>query len=202
MARPRVSARVVDKDVPRGSETARLKDVTHELIIRSRTRADLVRLCDVLAAQQPVSRYPLRWPLPFPVEQFIARSSEKEAWVAEIRRRPIGHVAIQTVVEEGDAIAGCWSEAAGTSTDGLACVSVLFVDRDLQGRGIGGALLDNAVGWARERDLVPVLDVVQRPGAPEMYRHRGWRQVGEARPAWLPDDEPPLLLMMLPPPAA
>ena len=30
-----------------------------------------------------------------------------------------------------------------------------------------------------------------------VYRHRGWRVVGETRPAWLPADEDPLLLMQL-----
>jgi hypothetical protein len=47
--------------------------------------------------------------------------------------------------------------------------------------------------------VFPVLDVVQRAGgAVDVYRHRGWRDVGEARPAWLPDGEPPVLLMILP----
>lgn len=174
--------------------------VRYRLIVRARTEADVPALCEVLAAQQPGSRYPLCGPLPFPVEEFIARDSEEQAWAAEVDERAVGHVAIVGIVERDDGIARCGIEAAGTGIDGLACVSVLFVGRDLQGHGIGGVLLDTAVAWARERGRVPVLDVVQRDGAAvDVYRHRGWREVGQARPAWLPDTEPPVLLMILPP---
>jgi hypothetical protein len=37
----------------------------------------------LLGEQQPVTAYPLRWPLPFPVEQFLVRETEEDAWVAE-----------------------------------------------------------------------------------------------------------------------
>lgn len=169
------------------------------LIVRARSDTDIPTLCAVLAAQQQDSGYPLRWPLPFPVEEFVARDSEEQAWVAEVDGRPVGHVAIVGIVERNDGIARCWTEAAGVGIDELACVSVLFVDRDVQGQGIGGVLLATAVAWARGRGRVPVLDVVQRDGvAAEVYRHSGWQEVGQARPAWLRDAEPPVLLMMLP----
>lgn len=139
------------------------------------------------------------WPLPFPVEQFVARQIEQRAWVAELDRQIVGHISIVTVEERDDGLARCWSEATGVGVRDLACVAAFFVDRDQQRRGIGGVLLGTAVAWVRARGLVPVLDVVQRAGgAVDLYRHRGWRDVGEARPAWLPDDEPPVLLMVLP----
>ena len=47
--------------------------------IRRRRHEDLPALVEVLAAQQPTSRYPMRWPLPFPIEQFVVRDGELAA---------------------------------------------------------------------------------------------------------------------------
>lgn len=163
------------------------------MIIRPRRPDDLPALADALAQQQPFSRYPFRWPLPFPVEDFLARPNEEQAWVAEVDGRPVGHVMVgRPRPEEADAFA----HLAGTSD--LGCVSVLFVAREEQGTGIGGALLDRAVDWVHEQGRLPVLDVVQSHGtALAVYRHRGWTVVGDLRPPWLPDHEEPLLLMAL-----
>jgi GNAT superfamily N-acetyltransferase len=162
--------------------------------VRPRTSDDLPELVAVLAAQQPVSRYPLRWPLPFPVEDFLVREGQEAAWVAEHEGRVVGHVAVgrPRPAEEAGFV-----EAAGTRD--LACVAVLFVDVTRRGLGIGGRLLDTAVAWAVERDLLPALDVVPSHGpAVAFYRARGWRQVGTLHPDWLPDPREPLLVMTLP----
>ncbi len=44
---------------------------TSRVVVRPRRPEDVVRLKDVLAEQQPASRYPFRDPLPFPVERFL-----------------------------------------------------------------------------------------------------------------------------------
>jgi len=163
--------------------------------IRPRRPADLPALVDALQAQQPASRYPLRWPLPFPVEQFLVRQNEEAGWVALVDGRVVGHVSIGRV--EGERT-DPFVAATGRPSSDLAIVSVLFVAPDEQGSGLGGTLLDTAVAWARARGRLPVLDVVQSHGtAVEVYRHRGWRVIGDLRPAWLPDTEEPLLLMRL-----
>ena len=100
----------------------------------------------VLAEQQPTSRYPFRWPLPFPVEQFIVREAEKASWVAEIDDRPVGHVSVGR--PRGDLAESEFLRITGR-TD-VATVSVLFVATSTQGSGVGGRLLDTAVAWARE----------------------------------------------------
>lgn len=163
--------------------------------IRLREAADLPRLVEILAAQQPASRYPFRWPLPFPVEQFVVRGHEEAGWVALVEGRVAGHVSVGRV--EGE-LAGAFVFGAGLPAERLALVSVLFVSPDEQGTGVGGRLLDTAVAWARDSDRLPVLDVVPSHGtALAVYRHRGWQEMGAARPAWLPDDEESLLLMQL-----
>ena len=169
-------------------------------LVRPRTADDLPALIEILAAQQPQSDYPFRWPLPYPAERFIARTGEQRAWVALHRGRPVGHVSVQSVLD--DDLGRIWARESGAALADLACVSVLFVDPRQRGRGIGAALLDTAVDWAHRHGRVPVLDVVQKHDrALRMYRARGWRVVGQARPPWLPEAEPPVLLMaLLPPP--
>ena len=169
---------------------------TPEVRIRPRQPRDLARLAELLASQQSASRYPFRWPLPFPVEQFLVRANELAGWVALRGGRLAGHVSVCRV--EGD-LAQAFADGTGRPVERLALVSVLFVAPEAQGTGVGGRLLDTAVAFAREDGRMPVLDVVPSHGtALAVYRHRGWQVVGHARPDWLPDDEEPLLLMQLP----
>jgi GNAT superfamily N-acetyltransferase len=173
------------------------------VVLRDRTEADLPSLAEVLVAQREGTRYPWMWPLPVPIDDFIVRGGEERAWVAEVDGRPVGHVAVAHVTDHGDGIAGGWMAATGRGPDELGEVGVLFVDEDLRGRGIGSALVDEAVAWVRASGRLPVLDVVQHHGdAARLYRRKGWQEVGEVRPAWLlTEADPPLLLMVLPPEA-
>jgi hypothetical protein len=70
---------------------------TPDVAIRGRRPEDLPRLVEILAAQQPASRYPFRWPLPFPVEEFVVRSHEEAGWVALVDGRLVGHVSVGRV---------------------------------------------------------------------------------------------------------
>ncbi len=168
--------------------------------IRDRTPADLPALAQVLAAQQPHSHYPMRWPLPYPVEDFIARPDEVRAWTATLDGRPVGHVATARV--GSDAAADPWAAALRQPVERLRALSVLFVDHEVTGSGVGRLLHDTAVAAIRAEGCRPVLDVVAgHSPAVEVYEHLGWRTVGRARPAWLPEGAPPVLLMELPPAA-
>ncbi len=164
--------------------------------IRPRRDVDVPVLANLLTEQQPVSRYPYRWPLPFPVEAFLVRDHEQAAWVAELNGTVAGHVMVGSVEselssEEFRGRIGCAEPAV---------VSVMFVDGAVRGRGVGGLLLDTAVAWARERGRVPVLDVVPVPdSALGFYRHRGWVEIGRRWVAWLPADHPHVLSLALPP---
>ncbi len=165
--------------------------------IRARRPADVPGLVALLAEQQPTSRYPLRWPLPFPVEQFLVRSTEEAAWVAEVDGVLAGHVAVTLPTGE-------LAEAFARAHPGreVAEVSVLFTGLAARGSGVGGRLLDTAVAAIRDGGRTPALDVL--PGhsvAVQVYRHRGWVEVARARPAWLPPDQPDVLLLVLPDPA-
>ncbi|WKN49432.1 GNAT family N-acetyltransferase [Nocardioides sp. Arc9.136] len=163
---------------------------TAGVVVRPRRPDDVPVLVEVLAEQQPGSRYPMRWPLPFPVERFLVRGTEEAAWVAELDGRVVGHVAVCSVPDP---------EVFGVPGD-LVSVAVLFVGLAVRGTGTGGLLLDTAVAWAHEHERLPVLDVVPRHSrAIAVYRHRGWVEVGRVRPDWLPADEDDVVLMTLPP---
>lgn len=170
--------------------------VRDRVVIRRREPRDIPALCTALVLQQPASHYPMRWPLPFPVEQFLVRSSEEVAWVAELDGVAVGHVMVGTV--GGPEAEGFLSGTGVADAAALAIVSVLFTSLETRGTGVGGLLLDTAVEWVREHDRLPVLDVVQTHGtAMAVYRHRGWAVVGEMTPPWLPGHEEPMLLMAL-----
>ncbi|MGG5258747.1 N-acetyltransferase family protein [Phycicoccus avicenniae] len=167
-----------------------------EPLVRPRVPADVPVLVDVLAAQQAASGYPVRWPLPFPVEEFLVRDGELGAWVAEVDGVVAGHAALLHPAAgwEADAFAA----AMDLPAEAMGTVSTLFVDPARRTGGIGTRLLDTAVAHARALGRVPVLDVVQEHSpAADLYRRRGWRVVGEVRPHWLPADRRPVLLMTL-----
>jgi GNAT superfamily N-acetyltransferase len=168
-----------------------------QVVVRERSPQDIPVLADVLAAQRQHSGYPQNWPLPFPVEDFIARADEDAAWTAELDGRVVGHVAVSRV--EPGLEADLWVAGSGRPREELAAVAVLFVDHTVAGRGVGKALLATAVGAIRESGRTPVLDVVQETAsAVELYRRTGWQVVGEGRPWWLPADHLPVLFMVLP----
>jgi len=171
--------------------------VTGELVIRTREPADLPALAEVLAAQQGGSRYPLRWPLPFPVEDFVVRTSDLTAWTALLDGRPVGHVSAQRVVDQ--VVLPLWEGGHDRPADRLGVLGTLFVDPGVRRRGLGRLLHDTAADWLREHDLGPCLDVVPiHAPAQAMYAAAGWREVGRVRPGWLPDGEPDVLAMVLP----
>jgi GNAT superfamily N-acetyltransferase len=179
------------------------------LLVRPRSDDDVPALCEVLAAQAETSGYPIRWPWSGPVEEFVVRRGEEQAWTAWLTDadspetgdggsvgRAVGHVSVVGVTDDADGIASGWMAATGAGCEGLACISVLFVDHTCRGAGIGAALLDTATAWIQERGRIPVLDVVTaHREVIDLYRRRGWREAGAAHPAWLPETS--LVLMVL-----
>lgn len=181
--------------------------VVKEINLRPRRHEDLPALVDALARQQPASRYPVRWPLPFPAEDFIARAGEVAAFTAVESRdgkpEPVGHVSACRVELddssfEGDDITRLWMAGHSRPVDELGTVSALFLAPEAQHCGIGSRLLAAAVEALRTAGLAPCLDFTPSSSSAEtLYRARGWRVVGGARPYWLPASWPDVQLMVL-----
>lgn len=175
-----------------------------DLLIRPRRDDDLPVLVEILERQQPETEYPFDWPPSTPVEQFIRRENELAAWSAELAGQVVGHVSLQGVEEttpsgEPHELALMWAAAHGVPVARLRCVSVLFADRRYAGQGIGSALLRTATEAALADGGAPVLDVVPHHVEPlNLYRRRGWQEIGRFRTEWLPDDVEPVHVMIYP----
>lgn len=169
-----------------------------DVLVRPRSDDDFPTLIDILGRQQAETQYPFHWPPRHSGSAvgFLRRSSELSAWVAELDGTVAGHVALQSVAD--DDLGRLWAAAHGVPVGRLRCISVLYADRRLPRRGIGSALLAAATERALADGGAPVLDVVAgHVEALNLYRSRGWEEVGRFRPDWLPDTEEPVHLMIL-----
>ena len=168
-----------------------------EPVLRERVPGDVPGLARLLLEQQPLSGYPVRAPLPFPAEEFVARRTDEAAWVAEVDGVLAGHVSVARV--SPSPLADRFCAVTGCRRSALAELSTLFVGRDHAGRGLGGLLHDTALAWMVAGGQQPVLEVVDHPGGVRgMYARRGWVEVDRVRPGWLPEDAPDVVLMMWP----
>ncbi|MDO4263747.1 MAG: GNAT family N-acetyltransferase [Deinococcus sp.] len=86
----------------------------------------------------------------------------------------------------------------------MALVSRLFVHPGAAGRGAAQALLDAAVQTARQRGLVPALDVyAESQRAIRLYEYLGWQRTAGYTGHWLWRGEYPTVYVYLAPePAA
>ena len=157
--------------------------------VRPRRPDDIPALAEALLAQQSVSRYPFRDPLPVPVEQFLHADDAEAAWVAEVDGRVAGHVCrLPPLAGFADARAmnrAC-AAAHGCPVEELAWVSTLFVGLAGRRQGVGRRLLHVVVDDIRRAGRQPCLEVLEaHPAALALYEAEGWRVVLSLRPAWL-----------------
>lgn len=178
-----VSAAQPAGDAGDSSESGRARDA---LVIRPRRPEDLPVLVAVLLAQQPFTSYPVRNPLPFPVEDFLHARDAEEAWVAEIDGRAVGHVCWTLAADPTAAAVTACAEAHRCAVSELGWVSTLFVAPEAGGHGVGRRLLATAVDAIRGVGHHPCLEVVDlNPVAGRLYRSTGWVEVLRTRPEWL-----------------
>ena len=139
----------------------------------------------------------MRWPLPFPAEEFIARPTELAAWVAVDGDVVVGHVALSRSAPGGRPTGG--AREPGSRHPPWRPWRCSSSTRPPPAAASAARLLTTAVERARALGRTPVLDVVsESTRAVELYARHGWQVVGRARPPWLPADREPLLLMALP----
>jgi GNAT superfamily N-acetyltransferase len=142
-----------------------------------------------LLAQQPLTRYPFRDPLPFPVERFLHAHDAPAAWTAEVDGRPVGHVCRlgpPQGYEEAGAMNRACARAHGCGPGDLGWVAALFLDPAVRGLGVGRALLDTVVADIRAAGLRPCLEVLPvHAAALALFESAGWQEVLRIRPAWL-----------------
>ena len=108
---------------------------------------------------------------------FLNSNESIGAWVATVRQRPIGQVALHTGSSAEVMALAC--NSLGVSADTIAVVARLVVDPDYRRTGVAARLLDVAASSASDRGLLPILDVVDqfRP-AIALYEREGWTRLG------------------------
>ncbi|SDH84676.1 GNAT family N-acetyltransferase [Agrococcus jejuensis] len=175
-----------------------MRIASEDVRIRPRSARDVDPLIEVLWAQQPATRYPVRSSLPFPASQFLHADDAVAAWTAEVEGRPVGHacwlrsldaaaqVGVDRATGRSSTAAEACATAHGCTVDELGWVSALFVDPAVRGLGVGSRLLAAVVADIRRSGMHPCLEVVDlNEAALRRYRADGWREVLRARPAWL-----------------
>jgi GNAT superfamily N-acetyltransferase len=147
------------------------------VILRPRSHADLEACQRLALAVRATDGYP-----PFLPDDdyraFLASPSALGAWVATDGDAIVGHVALHR--HASSAVVALAARETGVAADRLGVVARLLVSPATRRGGTGRRLLDHATDAARERGLVPVLDVLPRfRGAVALYEGAGWVRLGE-----------------------
>lgn len=121
----------------------------------------------------------------YPVEgvarprEWITSSAVVQAWVAEVDRRIVGHVAVMR--PQGEDAVALWCTQSSDDERRIGVLARLYVVREARGRAAGESLMRAAMAYARQRELRLVLDVMAKDtGAIRLYERLGWQPIGEA----------------------
>jgi GNAT superfamily N-acetyltransferase len=158
--------------------------------VRTRQPSDLDSCVLALRRVHDAMAYPLVWPAD--PQAWLTHGTQVRAFVAEVDAVIRGHVAV-TRPKPGET-AFAWAAELGVAVDELLSVSLLFVNPQVQGGGVGSRLLDAAEAEIRDRGAAPVLEVISlNTRAIALYEARGWRRIGSVSYSWLPEPERSLL---------
>jgi GNAT superfamily N-acetyltransferase len=152
--------------------------------VRPRTDEDLDACTEMAAAVHRLDGYPPYLP-DGDLRALFTRPAALAAYVALVDEHVVGHVGLHPsgpceAVELASAALGCGPTQLGI-------VARLLTAPASRRTGIGRALLQTAASAARERGLIPVLDVwVELTGAIALYEATGWRKLGSVE-TQLPD---------------
>jgi ribosomal protein S18 acetylase RimI-like enzyme len=146
------------------------------IVVRRRSKDDL-DACESLARTvHAVDGYPA-FIRDDDFARFVATPDALTALVCELDNRIVGHVALRpTTSPPAMALA---ASSLGVEPVQLGAIARLMVAPSARRLGIAQVLLETAADSARERGLVPILDVVTRhDAAVSLYETSGWRRLG------------------------
>lgn len=146
------------------------------LDVRAREPADLAACVAIAEEVRRTDGYP-SFLGDGTLESFVSPDDALGTWVAVLDGRVVGTVALRP--RSAPASAALATVTLGVEAERLAFVARLMVAPGARRRGAARRLLDVAVGEARRRGLVCVLDVVTHDAAAvELYEQSGWRRLG------------------------
>lgn len=158
-------------------------------VVRPRLAEDLPALAEALIEQQPLTRYPLRNPLPFPISDFLHFGDAIDAWTATVGGNPVGHIATtatRTGANGDDELERACAAAHGCDVADLVWLTAFFVGSTARRTGLGRTLLRTAVDRAQDSGRHLCLEVLPTfPAALKLYESTGWTEVLRTVPDWL-----------------
>ncbi|HVJ98753.1 MAG TPA: GNAT family N-acetyltransferase [Acidimicrobiia bacterium] len=145
-------------------------------VLRARTAGDLSACAQLACEVHIVDGYPVEVP-GGDFLAFVKGTDALGAWVAEIERNLVGHVALHRASSPAAMrLARSKLEVPASS---LGIVARLLVAPSARRSGIGSRLLSVAANEARARGLAPILDVVSRHrDAIALYERENWTRLG------------------------
>ena len=150
--------------------------------VRGRTTEDLSGCVRALREVHGTDGYPAVWPAS--PSDWLNPPGCCAAWVAMSGNSVIGHVCLIRGVDDPLVTA-----LTGGGPDRLAAVSRLFVAPSSRGHHVGADLLAALSGFASEKNLQLMLDVVDDESpAVALYERLGWQLVDRRRADWATPD--------------
>lgn len=173
--------------------------------IRARPRRpeDLGPIGRRVMAEQPRTLFPVRNPLPFPVETFLHDRDAVTAWVVDLPGAgPVAHacwVRGPMSGAEGPAMTQACAAAHACDPADLGWLSSVFVAQEARGRGLARLLIDRVLADLRSHGARPCLEVVTlNPAARALYLRDGWVDVWTGYPVWAQGHDASVHAMVLP----
>ena len=121
-----------------------------------------------------------------------------DTWTRSMYRDELAHTDTRSylVAEDGDRVVGY---AGLIAYDDEAHVATIGVVGDRQGEGIGALLLDALLTEADRRSPVVLLEVrADNPVAQELYRRRGFTEIGRRPRYYQPSDTDAVVMKRVP----
>ncbi|MFG1810049.1 GNAT family N-acetyltransferase [Streptomyces sp. NPDC049040] len=144
-------------------------------IVRAVQDADIAGAAAALVEVHATDGYPVEG-VERPKE-WIRSSAVAQAWVAEIDRRIVGHVAVMN--SRGEDAVALWHARSASDEAHVGVLARLFVVREARGRAVGETLVRAAMDYARQRSMRLVLDVMTKDAAAiRLYERMGWLAIG------------------------
>lgn len=146
------------------------------IIIRPRKDDDFDALITILHRVYKTTGYPIEG-IDKP-KQYLTRGPTKEAWVAELDNRIIGHVTVRQGTEDNVSVA-LWHERH--PEDYTSVLSKLFVDPDSRGQGVATKLIEHVLSWSRdETSRLLMFALIKDADAIRLYGRLGWSEYGRS----------------------
>lgn len=155
------------------------------MLMRERMAEDLTDLVALARTVHHIDGYP-----PYlPNDDFVGFFQSGHpiaAWVAVDGTEIVGHVSLHGSSSPG--VLELAADVLGVHPQDCGVIARLMVGTGARRSGVGRRLLDHAVATCRQRQLTPILDVVDRfAAAISLYERAGWTRIGTVD-VGLPDD--------------